>query len=132
MKALLATLALTLLPLSAKAADYIVIDRYPAPQPVIWVEPLYRTVMDRVYVPAQYETRWIQLDGRMVQATILVHEGYYTYVERRICIREGYWTPRPYPMPVPIYRNPIVVDRPITSYDPSEHGTFSPTYDWPK
>lgn len=137
-----AALSLAATALSARAADFIIDPPPHGPimrlQPVVRVEPVYRTVQERVWVPAEYETRWIELDGRLVQARILIHDGYYAYVERLVCISPGHWSPQPYPVPyeppVVIYRNPptVVPEGYAPGHDSSEHGTFSPTYEWPK
>lgn len=61
-----------------------------------WVEPVYRTEYEQVWVPPVYEDREVGFIGdhgrlRTQIERVLVCDGYYKTVERRVCVSEGYW-----------------------------------------
>jgi len=60
-----------------------------------WVEPVYQTVTDHVWVPDQFEDRQVRYLDRGVWCTrvdhVLVLPGHYEDRPRQICLTEGHW-----------------------------------------
>lgn len=76
------------------------------PPPVVvervWVEPVYQTVTERVWVPtvktAYRDVPVYDVFGNVVsyrREPYTVESGYWREVTRRVCVREGYWTTVP-------------------------------------
>lgn len=76
------------------------------PPPVVvervWVEPVYKTVTERVWVPtvrtAYRDVPVYDVYGNVVsyrREAYSVQSGYWREVTRQVCVREGYWTTVP-------------------------------------
>jgi len=98
-----------------------------APPPRVWVPPVYKTVVERVWVPtvttAYRDVPVFDVFGNVVsyrREPYTVHGGYWKEVPRQVLVRPGYWTvgepapPPPLgtvsePAPSPARRPPDVV-----------------------
>lgn len=80
----------------------------------IWVEPVYETVVERVWVP-QVETRYRDVPvlgpcGEVVaykREAYTVETGFWREVPKRVLVTAGHWTTRPVAVahrPAPVYR----------------------------
>lgn len=110
LKSALAVASLGVLPTAAFAHDH---DRFRfdihvdnrgiaiAPVPVyenrevrVWVDPVYRTVCDHVWVPDRFEWRDVAYGyhGRRVyHERVLVEPGHYEDVQRQEIVTPGHW-----------------------------------------
>jgi hypothetical protein len=114
MKSVLAVASVGALPTAAFAhdGDHLRFDVHlsthgitVAPAPVfenrevrVWVEPVYRTVCDRVWVADQYEWRDIvhyeNHWRRVYHERVLVQGGHYEDVQRQEVVMPGHWETR--------------------------------------
>ncbi len=77
-----------------------------APAPRVWVPPVYKTVVDRVWTPtvttAYRDVPVVDAFGRVVsyrREAYNVQGGYWSEVTRQVLVREGYWAvARPSPV----------------------------------
>ena len=76
------------------------------PQPVvvkrIWVAPVYKTVIERVWIPttqtAYRDVPVTNIFGRVIsyrREAYTIESGYWTEVHKRVLVRPGYWTTTP-------------------------------------
>jgi len=61
----------------------------------VWVDPVYRTVVDRVWVPDRFEDRdvvhyWHGL-RRVRLEHVLIQPGHFEDVQRQECVTPGHW-----------------------------------------
>jgi hypothetical protein len=61
----------------------------------VWVDPVYRTVCDHVWVPDRFEDREVvhRWRGRrqVYVERVLVQPGHYEDVQRQECVTPGHW-----------------------------------------
>lgn len=61
----------------------------------VWVEPVYRTVCDRVWCPDRYEDRdvveYYRGYRRVIRERVLVERGHYQDVPRQELVVPGHW-----------------------------------------
>ena len=109
-----------------------------------WVAPVYRTIVDRVWVPGrtQLVPDWIQIGDHWEQVwREITTPGHYESTTRQILVSDGHWQlvrvepPRPVPFPRPVIivpANPSTVSVNGYSSGPTEDlHAFSPLYEWP-
>ena len=78
-------------PVVVTQSDPVYVDR----EVRVWVEPVYHTVCDRVWVPDQYEYREV-VYGRhhwheVAQERVLVAPGHYEDVNRQVVVTPGHF-----------------------------------------
>ncbi len=61
----------------------------------VWVDPVYRTVCDHVWVPDRFEDREVVHHWRgrrqVYVERVLVQPGHYEDVQRQECVTPGHW-----------------------------------------
>jgi hypothetical protein len=90
-----------ILPPPAVVPAPVVVERsvmVPVPPPPVWVPPVYRPVVERVWVPtittAYREVPVVDVLGRVIsyrREPYVVRSGYWSTVTRQELVQEGYW-----------------------------------------